>query len=235
MARGAREITRAAGARETGMATTKLTKSRLEKLPVIERVDVRMVEAARPMLEAPAVRKIGKLGRMGDDKILFALSASIIIAGVATRNGRLQRSGFRMLIAQFVAKVAKEAGKNSVDRSRPSEQLEKGRYVAKRGHSKADALRSFPSGHTASALAVARAFAREYPRYAKPVLAAATVVGLLQVPRRANYPSDVAAGSGAGLFAEKLADGVVTGAEKLRRKNHEPFQGKRKTGTFGKT
>ena len=216
------------------MVTKKIAKSRVEKLPVIERLDVRLVEAARPVLETPAVRKMGELGKAGDDKLLLLLSVGITIAGIATRNGKLQRSGLRMLIAQLAAKIAKEAGKNSVDRSRPSEQLEKGRYVAKAGHSKADALRSFPSGHTASALAVARAFSREYPRYTRPVLAAAAAIGVLQVPRRANYPGDVAAGAGAGLLAEKLADGIVTGADKLRSQRPERARTKRKTRANGK-
>jgi len=77
------------------------------------------------------------------------------------------------------------------------------------GHSRDADLRSFPSGHTAGALAVARAFSRDYPRYTKPLLAAAAVVGALQVPRRAHYPGDVLAGAVAGAVAEKIASFVI--------------------------
>ena len=187
------------------LAAGELSNAQVERLPAIERMDVWLIEAARPVLENPTVRKIGELGKAGDDKLLLVLSVGITAAGLARGNGKLQRAGLRMLLAQLVAKAAKEAGKNSVDRSRPSQQLEEGRYVAKGGNSKVHALRSFPSGHTASALAVARAFSREYPKYLKPLLTVAWVIGVLQVPRRANYPGDVAAGAGAGLLAEKLA------------------------------
>lgn len=195
----------------------------IAKLPLVERIDVGLVELARPVLENPAVRRVGEIGRMGDDRLLLLLSAGITVAGLATRNGKLQRTGFRMLVAQLVAKGAKELGKNSVDRTRPEMQIEQGSYIAKPGNSRSEAFRSFPSGHAASALAVAKAFSREYPRYTKPVLTAAAVVGALQLPRRANYPGDVAAGAGAGLFAEKLADSVISGIEERRRR----MQGRR--------
>ena len=190
--------------------------SDLKKLNLVERIDLKLIETSRPILEKPAVRKFGQIGKAGDDKILLMLSAGIILAGLASRNGKLQRTGSRMLIAQIVAKATKEAGKSSVDRTRPSKQIESGRYAAKAGNSKATELRSFPSGHTASALSVARAFSREYPKYTKPVLTAAAVIGFLQIPRRANYPGDVAAGAGAGLVAEKIADRLVSTYHKLR-------------------
>ncbi len=188
----------------------------VKKLNMLERIDLKLIEASRPLLEKPAVRKFGEIGKAGDDKILLLLSAGIAVVGLASRNGKLQRTGSRMLIAQMVAKVTKEAGKNSVDRTRPSEQIEARRYIAKAGNSKDKDMRSFPSGHTASALSVARAFSREYPKYTKPVLTVAAVISFLQIPRRANYPGDVAAGAGAGLFAEKLADGIVSAFHRIR-------------------
>ncbi|MFT3967811.1 MAG: phosphatase PAP2 family protein [Sphingobium sp.] len=199
-------------------SVTAVSDRAIARLPVLERLDVGLVERLRPLLETPAAQKLGKLGRLGDDSLLLLLSIGLTTAGLATRNGRLQRSGFRMLVAQLVAKGAKELGKSSVDRTRPAEQLEEGRYVARRGSSRSEALRSFPSGHTASALAVARAFSREYPSFTRPVLTAAAVVGALQVPRRANYPGDVAAGAGAGMLAEKAADMLIAGIERVRRR-----------------
>lgn len=190
----------------------------IANLPLLERIDVGLVELARPVLENPAVRRLGEIGRVGDDRLLLILSAGITVAGLATRNGKLQRTGFRMAMAQLVAKGAKELGKSSVDRTRPATQIEQGRYIAKPGTSRSEALRSFPSGHAASALAVAKAFSREYPRYTRPVLTAAAAVGALQLPRRANYPGDVAAGAGAGLFAEKLADGLIIAIDRIRHR-----------------
>jgi len=189
-----------------------------EELLLVEQWDIRIIEALRPLLETPLARRIGQLGRAGDDSLLLALSVTIGVAGLMARNGKLQRTGLRMLVAQLVAKGAKEIGKSSIDRTRPATQLNEGIYSAAMGASRQKALRSFPSGRTASALAVARAFSREYPRYTKPVLTAASLIGALQIPRRANYPGDVAAGAGTGMAAEKIADGLISGMEKLRHK-----------------
>ena len=69
--------------------------------------------------------------------------------------------------------------------------------------------KSFPSGHTAGAVAVARAAARVYPG-AVPALAAVTVgVGALQLPTGKHYASDVVAGAAVGLVGEAVVDGIV--------------------------
>ena len=65
---------------------------------------------------------------------------------------------------------------------------------------------SFPSGHSAGAAAVARAFARDYPEHAAPAYAAAGALALAQIPRCAHYPTDVGAGLALGLAAEAVVD-----------------------------
>ena len=187
----------------------KLPAPRIEQLSLPERVDVEIIEKMRPLLQKPAVQSLGKAGNLGDEPPLLSLSAGLLLAGTLARKPPLQRAGIRMALAHLIAIGFKEWGKNNVDRSRPDEQLKKGSYHMALGHSRDAELRSFPSGHTAGALAVARAFSRDYPRYTKPVLAAAAVIGALQVPRRAHYPGDVVAGALAGMVAEKLASFVI--------------------------
>ena len=174
-----------------------------------ERVDVKLIEKMRPVLQKPAVRKLGELGNLGNEPPLLAISAALLIGGTFGRRPALQRAAIRMALAHLVAIGLKELGKNNVDRTRPDEQLKQGTYHMSAGHSRDSDLRSFPSGHTAGALAVARAFSRDYPRYTKPVLAAAAVIGALQVPRRAHYPGDVVAGALAGAVAEKVASFII--------------------------
>ena len=67
----------------------------------------------------------------------------------------------------------------------------------------------FPSGHTAGAVAVARACARHYPPARAPAYAWAAGVAAAQVPRCAHYPSDVAGGALVGLAAEAAADRLL--------------------------
>jgi len=188
----------------------KIPSSRIAQLSLPERLDVRIIEALRPWLEKRSTQRIGKIGNLGDEPPLLILSATLVGAGLLTRNYRLQRAGLRMGLAHLIAIAIKEIGKRSVDRTRPAEQLDKGRYVMKPGTSHVARLRSFPSGHTAGSLAVAKAFGRVFPRYKTPALLAAGVIGVLQVPRRAHFPGDVMAGGVAGLFAEQAADALIS-------------------------
>lgn len=194
----------------------RLPQQRIEKLSLPERVDVEIIEKLRPLLQKPAVRRLGKLGELGDEPPLLLISATLLVGGTLARKPPLQRAAIRMALAHLIAIGFKEWGKNNVDRSRPDEQLKEGRYHMAKGHSRDADLRSFPSGHTAGALAVARAFSRDYPRYTRPVLAAAAVIGALQVPRRAHYPGDVVAGGVAGAVAERIATFII---DRLRLTN----------------
>jgi membrane-associated phospholipid phosphatase len=65
---------------------------------------------------------------------------------------------------------------------------------------------SFPSGHTAGSVAVARALARTYPAPALPAYAGAATVAAAQVPCGKHFPADVAAGLIVGLIAEAVSE-----------------------------
>lgn len=187
----------------------RLPKQRIAKLSLPERIDVEFIEKLRPVLQAPTVKWIGELGNVGDEPPLLGLSLALLAGGTIARRPLLQRAAIRMLLAHLIAIALKEWGKNNVDRTRPKKQLRSGRYHMAKGKSRAAALRSFPSGHTASAWGLARAFSRDYPRYTGSVLAAAAVIGALQIPRGAHYPGDVVAGGVAGAIAEKVADLMI--------------------------
>ncbi|WP_295044869.1 phosphatase PAP2 family protein, partial [uncultured Paracoccus sp.] len=65
---------------------------------------------------------------------------------------------------------------------------------------------SFPSGHTAGAVAVAAIVARDRPPFALPASATAALMSGIQIPRARHYPVDVAAGAALGLAAARLVD-----------------------------
>ena len=198
---------------DTVMKKKKLNE-RLRHASTAERADVATVKALEPWLRNPLARAAGAVGHIGDEPPVLALSGAVMAAGLWRRDRRLTQAGGGMVAAHLLAIAIKTFGKNHVDRTRPDALIDENEYEMKKGHSRKDALRSFPSGHTAGAVAVARAAAREYPEHRWPIYGAAALVGALQVPRRAHFPTDVLAGALVGLVAEQLVHGA---ARALRR------------------
>jgi membrane-associated phospholipid phosphatase len=169
--------------------------------------DEAAAEAALPYQGSAAMEALGRFASLGDQPPLRALCAAVIAAGVAGGNGRLARAGVRMLVAHTLATLAKDYVKERIDRTRPRSKGGTGKdHVPKPGRHTSKEETSFPSGHSAGAAAVARAFVRDYPEYAAPAYAAAGALALAQIPRCAHYPTDVGAGLAVGLAAEAIVD-----------------------------
>jgi membrane-associated phospholipid phosphatase len=180
--------------------------------------DAAAAEAALPYQGSPAMEALGRFAALGDQPPLRTLCAATIAAGLAGGDRRLARAGLRMLLAHTLATLAKDFVKHRVDRTRPRSTGGKGKAQRPRpGRHTAKEETSFPSGHSAGAAAVARAFARDYPEHAAPAYAAAGALALAQIPRCAHYPTDVGAGLALGLAAEAVVDiGFRLVEERLR-------------------
>jgi undecaprenyl-diphosphatase len=174
----------------------------------VVQADARVVEAAAAHKDSPPVRLISYASKVGDQPPLRAISAATILAGLVGGNRRLLRAGVRMLVAHEAATALKDAIKTRVDRIRPrSADSHKQRKIRPGKRTDKEAT-SFPSGHSAGSLSVARAFSREFPDFAAPALGAASAVGAAQVPRYSHYATDVAAGFVVALAAEAATDVV---------------------------
>lgn len=178
-------------------------KTQKKAAKALEEVDAAVVEGVEPYAETQLVRAISLLSEVGDQPPMRTLCAATIAAGLAGGNARLTRAGIRMLAAHTVATLAKDALKVRIDRSRPRKDRNHG---LKPGRSTGKEDTSFPSGHSAGAIAVARAYAREYPEHRHFALAAAGAVALAQIPRCAHYPTDVGVGLAVGLVSEALVE-----------------------------
>lgn len=161
--------------------------------------------AARHRHEGP-VRFAGFLAEVADQPQLVTASVGTIAAGLIGRRPDLVRGGARMLAAHLLATAAKSAIKRSIDRTRPARALADGRHHFAPGDSSDHELNSFPSGHTAGAVAVARAAAREIDGVAAPAALGVGAVAAIQPAAGNHYLSDVIVGGAIGWVAEALVD-----------------------------
>lgn len=176
--------------------------------PLFE-LDRKTRDLLHPHHRSPLVRLLRVIGEAGDQPQLRLLCASVALAGLVRGDLRMVRAGARMLLAHEIATQAKSAVKQSVDRWRPRSSADGKEHRPQPGGQRDKELSSFPSGHSAGALAVAGAFAAEYPQHRAAALAAAGAIGAIQVPTCAHYPSDVLAGWGVGSAAAWLANRLL--------------------------
>jgi membrane-associated phospholipid phosphatase len=169
-------------------------------------VDDRTRRLFKPYAESSAVAALHPLSKLGDQPALRRISVGLIVAGVVLRSHRMANAGARMIIAHEAATFAKDVIKTDVDRTRPRSAAKRKEKKPTKGNHTSKEMTSFPSGHSAGAVAAARAFAREYPEHGLAAVGAAGFLALLQIVRSAHYPTDVAAGIGVGLLAEKATD-----------------------------
>ena len=166
--------------------------------------DAAVTEALDEHRHSRAVELISTASEVADQPQLRLIGGLVVAAGLVAGKPRLARAGVRMLVSLELATAAKDFIKHRVDRTRPRSARTRSQAKAKPGRNTSKEVTSFPSGHTAGAVAVAQAFAREFPEHRAPALTAAGAVALAQIPRCAHYPTDVGAGALIGAAAEAL-------------------------------
>ena len=181
-------------------------------------VDAAAAKAARRGEDSAWVKTLEPVADLGDQPQMRILCGSVIAVGLIGGDRRLLKAGVRMLAAHTLATLAKDFVKRRVDRTRPRSAGKPGKDARPRaGRNEAKEETSFPSGHSAGAAAVARAFARDYPEHALPAYGGAAVVALGQIPRCAHYPTDVGAGVAIGLASEVVVNVAFRLAEEKLR------------------
>ena len=193
------------------------TPHQAEEASRLERADAALAHAATRHRKHPVVRVAGVVAEVADQPPLMTLCAATLVVGALLKQPRLVRAGARMLASEVVATGAKAVVKRFVARTRPGKMLEDGRYVLhhdKRGDKNEGPWNSFPSGHTAGAVAVGRALVREYPSAAPAVGLGVALVAVIQPFIGAHFPSDVAAGAAVGLGSEAVVDAVARQIDK---------------------
>lgn len=169
----------------------------------IDTLDIAVFDAiARthsPLLDAT----MPPLTRAADKSVLW-----IGIAGVLalTRSRRARAAAVRGLSAIAVTSlIANQVSKRLHRRPRPSIAQIPVQRLARR----IPASTSFPSGHSASAMAFAAGAAAQWPALGRPLRMLAALVGFSRVATGAHYPSDVLAGFALGESIAWLTTKIV--------------------------
>lgn len=180
-------------------------KSRKGPSSGLKAFDRKAHEAAKPYEGTPPVKALSVVSELGDQPQMLALSGAVLAWGVIGGRPELRRAGMRMIASHLLATGIKNLVKRNVDRTRPFAATD-GADHPRPGRSESKEETSFPSGHSAGAVAVAQAFAREVPRHRGKALAGAGIIAAAQVPRCAHYPTDVGAGLAIGWLSEAMVD-----------------------------
>lgn len=178
---------------------------------LIEKVEAADVEAsvqAGQYRDHRIVKVLGFISEISDQPPAFTLATLAAVGGVVGGRPRMAEAGLRSLAALTLATAAKSAVKATVVRTRPFMLLDHGDYERSTRDKDEGPWNSFPSGHTANAVAVARAVTRVYPDAAPGLGAAALGVAAIQVPRAAHHPIDVVAGAALGWAVEGLVNAL---------------------------
>jgi undecaprenyl-diphosphatase len=166
-------------------------------------IDRRARRAFKPYRKTAPIKALRWFGQAGDQLQLRVLCGGLLAAGLLRRDPRMAGAAVRMLISHEAATLAKKSVKNRVDRVRPHS-AGADQVKPRKGSSKASVLNSFPSGHSAGAMAVACAFAATYPEYRTAALVSGGAVCAAQVPTCSHYPSDVVAGAALGVATDTV-------------------------------
>ena len=191
----------------------------------LHRVEKKMSHRAARHRDAMPVRAAGLLAELADQPQLIAAALATVGAGVAMRRGDLVRGGARMLAAHLAATALKAAIKHRVDRSRPAHEMNGNPGTLRRGSSDDHQLNSFPSGHTAGAVAAARAVSRDIKGAGLPATLAAGAVAAVQPATGSHHLSDVVAGGLIGWVSEALVSAAFDRIEPLIEQRLERARG----------
>jgi hypothetical protein len=196
-----RRPVRASELRPIALRLSTAVRGALHELGVLDRAIYEAVATApTPSLD----RGLARLSDAADHSKLWLASAGLLALCGGRRGRRAALAGAASIgVASAVSNILV---KQALPRTRPDRALAtvpEARWV------RMPLSRSFPSGHTASAVAFASAVGAFLPPLSFPLHLAAAAVGYSRVHTGVHYPGDVIAGALIGSAAASVARAVV--------------------------
>ncbi|GHF45740.1 phosphatase PAP2 family protein [Streptomyces griseosporeus] len=163
----------------------------------VRAVDRVLTQRAASRVPPGVARVLSAVEEAAEGTKLWCGAAAVMVWRGGWRGRKAAAAGLAALV---VAQLASNGlCKQLADRPRPPEELIPHDEVEDRPDSS-----SFPSGHTAAAVAFTAAVAASWPVAGAVCAVPAAVVGVQRVQSGAHYPSDVAAGAVIGLVCARL-------------------------------
>ncbi|MFF2521050.1 phosphatase PAP2 family protein [Streptomyces liangshanensis] len=159
--------------------------------------------------DAPWIRTALPTAQDAAEHTVLWWGAAAVVAATGGRRGRVA-AGAGLAAMGLAEVLSNTVGKQLVERRRPPKEWIPNAEVEDRPTSS-----SFPSGHTAAAVAFAATVSVVWPRAGALCAPPALAVALGRVHSGAHYPSDIAAGGLIGLAATAL---VLTGRRRATRR-----------------
>ncbi|UFR00208.1 phosphatase PAP2 family protein [Streptomyces sp. Go40/10] len=166
----------------------------MELLMELHEMDRVLTQQAAARVPKRVGRVLSAVEEAAENTKLWCAAAAVMATGGGRRGRRAAATG---LVALGVAQVVSNGlCKRLADRPRPPKEWIPHDEVEDRPDSS-----SFPSGHTAAAVAFTAAVAAVWPTAGMVCAVPAAMVTVERVQSGAHYPSDVAAGAGIGLIS----------------------------------
>ena len=175
---------------------TRSLRARLAAGPLARRIakaDLKLYTLVRRDLQVPAAQRVVTAYTTAGEHAAAWYALGLVVAVTSPREQGTVR---RAMLGIFTTQMVNTAVKGVFRRSRPV--IEELPHLVK-----VPTSLSFPSAHSSTSFAAARAYSALLP--ARPLYAAATAMALSRVYVGVHYPSDIAVGAGLGLAIGSMA------------------------------
>lgn len=148
---------------------------------------------------------------------LIGFALTFLLFRFVRKNPKGENISLFLFATVAVSGIAVDIIKVIAGRYRPSELFEHGAYGFDFFHIER-AMTSFPSGHTATAFALAMAIAYLWPRWSVVAWVFAILIGISRLAIGAHYPSDIMGGAVVGLISTLILLRYWKKSERLKNK-----------------